>query len=103
MPDNIQEEEQCKTGVLVRLRRMRGMLHDFKDLNEKGGLTHWQCIMMVNGFCAEMDVLLDEAQYILQEFTEDKGEAHQAINCLLTQFNELEEEAIELRKRLSNE
>ena len=93
----IDECDRSKTGVLVRIRRIRGFVHDLQKL-EVDHLTHWQRKMCLSGFFIEIDELLNEAQYILTEFTDDAGERGISIECLCNDITELEEKVFELEE-----
>ena len=92
MATDIEESEQNKTGCLTRIRRMRGILYDFEDLDINRKLTFQQRDMFLIGFYNKMDLLLDEAEYILKEFTEDLGEQELSIESLESDVTHLEEE-----------
>lgn len=93
----IDECDRCKTGVISRIRRIRGLTHSLQEL-DVNHLTFWQREICLNGFFVEMEKYLDEVQYLVKNFIEDVGECDSSVECLCNDVTVLEKRVFELEE-----
>ncbi len=98
MDEKISEDEQNKTGCLVRVRRLRGYVHDLERLDINKNFTFFQRDLCLAGFFDYADDLLDEIEFLIQECLEDCGTAKESIECLQADITALEEELNRVKK-----
>lgn len=88
---DFKDNEKGKHGVLLRIRRLRGISHELRDI-DPNRVSFWQREMLFEGFFIKCDELLDEAQFLLENYTETNGEMEESIKSLCQDVNNLEED-----------